>query len=192
MRLPTSIRFALRVHPVRRSLFAKVTAELLRALYAHDSSVFSTSTFRSYSSGRGKARKDCSSAQTKVASAFLTRYSELHGMPCPLGRGSEDGEPRRVLPSNSTVHSVHHSYLIEWKPLCTEALEHGLIDVLPDVAVELRRIEVFSEGKRFLLFLRNYLAQNGTRLWWRKEWTRKRTSRAQVNFWTWIPRVLLH
>ena len=66
-------------------------------------------------------------AQTTIASAFLSTYSEHNGKLCPLGRGTSEKEPLRVLPSSEICTSVYSSYKNEWSNLCHGAQEEGLL-----------------------------------------------------------------
>ena len=90
---------------------------------------------------RRKVRKGKTSLQTKVVLMFLKRYSEVHCLACPTGRGSQHNQPVMLLPAQTTKQVVYDNYKQEW--------EH-LFDSLIDVNNGLKKT-TFSYSKRLFL-----------------------------------------
>lgn len=69
-----------------------------------------------YSTKRGTQNKHNTFLQTKIASAFLRRYNELHGFTCPRGRIIWNIEERRFMPSSSGYlkQDVWEAYKSGW------------------------------------------------------------------------------
>jgi len=64
-------------------------------LQLHASEVGRSFTVPNHKTNRSEAATGRASNQTRIAVAFLERYSELYGLPCPSGKGSNTDQPVR-------------------------------------------------------------------------------------------------
>lgn len=92
-------------------------------LQRHSKEVGSSHSCAYYETFRKSSREGSTSVQTKVASAFLHRYSELYGMPCPSGRASSNELSLRRLPSTTKPEDVYENYLSQWDTILSSAME---------------------------------------------------------------------
>lgn len=79
-------------------------------LQRHIAVISTAMSVDTFVSKRGINRIVQTSFQTDLAVAFLRRYSELHGLPCPRGRVASDVEQRRYISSGYLKKDVHDVY----------------------------------------------------------------------------------
>lgn len=70
-------------------------------------------------------RKGSRSLQTEIIRAFLMRYADIHALPCPTGRGSENERPVLWLPVSTVRSDLYDLYKIEW-----DSIGNGLIQIM--------------------------------------------------------------
>lgn len=94
-------------------------------LYRHEKEVGNSFSCETYDTQRSSVKQGSTSRQTKVASEFLPRHSEIHGMPCPSGRGSLEEIPLQRLPSTTVSQDVYEAYCHQWGHILPSAMEPG-------------------------------------------------------------------
>ncbi len=102
-----TICYALKGRRVCRGIFSTVTHSTTNLISRQARGVCNSYTFNIYQTKRGAHRKGRISQQSSIACAFLERYAELNGFPCPSGQGSNQNQFLRLLPSCTKYKSVH-------------------------------------------------------------------------------------
>ncbi len=120
----TSVTFAMKGHALCRNGFLAITQISWGTLQRHASEVSSKMAVYLYATKRFKGKTGKMSIQTTIALAFLKRYSELHGLPCPRGRIFSDEEIRRYLPSGISKSVVFQKYQEQWSSLASCSVDH--------------------------------------------------------------------
>lgn len=153
-----TIKYAVKGHTMCLNGFLAVTQISESTLRRHAASVSSSSEFELYDTKKYLGRKGKFSLQTTIAAAFLSRYSELHSLPCPRGRGSTEEESVRFLPSGMLRKEVYGAYKLAWKELSDAVVEDK--DNLISPSEPLPSGNFTRSGQRIFklfVFIREYL-----------------------------------
>lgn len=115
----SSIRYALKGKPLCRNGFLAIVQLSSTTLHRHVSQIAPYMEFEPYVTERGAHMIGKTSVHTTIAVAFLRRYGDLHGLPCPRGSVDSDEDFRRYLPTGYLKKDVYESYKSGWESLRT-------------------------------------------------------------------------
>ena len=106
------------------NLFSSVLGLNRKTVQAQVKHIYSTENLDMYTTKRNNSHLGHFSAQTAVVTAFLQRYGEVNGQPCPTGRGSTESTCVVRLESCNTKKNVYEKYTEEWSNMINHAMNH--------------------------------------------------------------------
>ena len=104
--------------------FSSVLGLNRKTIQAQVKHIYSTENLDMYTTKRNNSHLGHLSAQTAVITAFLQRYGEVNGQPCPTGRGSTESTCVVILENCNTKKSVYDKYTEECSNMINHAMNH--------------------------------------------------------------------